>query len=91
MDAESKATEIKTAVMDANGDVSSKRVWGFRFGWATLVQIAVVITSAVILSAFGIAIPLLVFDFAKYTVATTAIVCGWLFGLTVPEWFGNRK
>jgi len=79
------------ATQDANGDISSKRVWAFRFGWCFIALVTVQTIAAIILIWFVKAISLEALEMLKYGLTASLVGNLTTLGFTIPEWFGNKK
>ena len=79
------------ALIDQAGTKSSKRVWAYRFGWATIWQVVILNAGAVVFTVLQKDMPQIVFEIAKFSISATLIGNLTLMGLTIPEWFAPKK
>ena len=82
---------MNKAIHDANGDISSKRIWAFRFGWCFIILVSVHTISAVALIWFSKDIPEGVIEMLKYGVTASLVGNLTALGFTIPEWFAKGK
>lgn len=75
------------ALKDQRGNVSSKRLWANRFGWATVWQVVLLNGAAIFFTVVGKDMPSLVFEIAKYSITSTLTGCLVLLGISIGEWW----
>lgn len=79
--------QLKSALQDAHGDISSKRVWAFRFGNMTLIQLSVASIVFMVFPILGITVTEILAETFKYGIGATMVGTLVCLGFTIPEWF----